>query len=83
MKKTLCILLFCALLLTGCGVEPTNIVNDVEKDEPIRIVATLQSSVPATASPVVTQRSPSGPNPTRQPWCRSPRPGSMPVALRP
>lgn len=54
MKKTLCILLFCALLLTGCGVEPTNIVNDEEKEEPIRIVATLQSSVPATATPVVT-----------------------------
>ena len=54
MKKTLCILLFCALLLTGCGVEPANIVNDVEKDEPIRIVATIQSSVPVTATPVVT-----------------------------
>ncbi len=54
MKKTLCILLFCALLLTGCGVEPTNIINDVDKDEPIRIVAVIESSVPATATPVVT-----------------------------
>ncbi len=54
MKRALCILLFCALLLTGCGVEPTNIINDVEKDEPIRIVATIESTVPATATPVVT-----------------------------
>ena len=54
MKRALCILLFCALLLTGCGVEPTNIINDLEKDEPIRIVATIESTVPATATPVVT-----------------------------
>ena len=54
MKKTLCILLFCALLLTGCGAEPANIINDVDKEEPIRIVATVQSASPATATPVVT-----------------------------
>ena len=74
MKKTLCILLFCALLLTGCGVEPTNIVNDVEKDEPIRIVATLQSSVPATASPAVTL--PPTPAPTDAP---TPAPTATPT----
>ena len=51
MKRALCVLLFCAMLLTGCGVEPSNIVNDVEKDEPIRIVATIQSSSPITAAP--------------------------------
>ena len=39
MKRILCILLFCAIWLTGCGVEPTNIVNDINKEEPIRIVA--------------------------------------------
>ncbi|MBR0356145.1 MAG: C40 family peptidase [Clostridia bacterium] len=58
MKRALCILLFCALLLTGCGVEPTNIVNDVNKDEPIRIVAVAESILPAkpepTATPVIT-----------------------------
>ena len=52
MKRALCILLFCALLLTGCGGEPTHVINDVEKDEPIRIVATIQSSSPITAAPV-------------------------------
>ena len=51
MKRALCILLFCALLLTGCGGEPTHVINDVEKDEPIRIVATIQSSSPITAAP--------------------------------
>ena len=51
MKQALCILLFCALLLTGCGGEPTHVINDVEKDEPIRIVATIQSSSPITAAP--------------------------------
>jgi cell wall-associated NlpC family hydrolase len=51
MKRSCCVLLLCALLLTGCGVEPTHIVNDVEKDEPIRIVATIQSSSPITAAP--------------------------------
>ena len=50
MKRALCILLFCALLLTGCGGEPTHVVNDLEKDEPIRIVATIQSSSPITAA---------------------------------
>ena len=54
MKRALCILFFGVLLLTGCSAEPTNIINDVEKDEPIRIVATIQSSVPATATPVIT-----------------------------
>ena len=29
MKRAFCILLFCALLLTGCEVAPTNIVNDL------------------------------------------------------
>ena len=51
MKRALCILLFCARLLTGCGGEPTHVVNDLEKDEPIRIVATIQSSSPITAAP--------------------------------
>ena len=54
MKRILCILLFCALLLTGCGVGPTNIVNDINKDEPIRIVAVIESQVPATPTPQVT-----------------------------
>ena len=54
MKRILCILLFCALLLTGCGVEPANIVNDVNPDEPIRIVAVVESQVPVTATPQVT-----------------------------
>ena len=54
MKRALCILLFCALLLTGCGVEPTNIVNDVNKDEPIRIVAVAESILPATPVPTAT-----------------------------
>lgn len=54
MKRILCILLFCALLLTGCGAEPTNIVNDVNPDEPIRIVAVIESQVPVTATPQVT-----------------------------
>ena len=51
MKRALCILLFCALLLMGCNADPSHIVNDIQKDEPIRIVATIQSSVPMTASP--------------------------------
>ena len=52
MRRSLCILLFCVLLLTGCSAEPTHIVNDADKDEPIRIVATIQSSSPMTAPPV-------------------------------
>ena len=56
MKKTLCILLFCALLLTGwgCGGEPTHIVDDVNRDEPIRIVSVVESVLPATPTPLVT-----------------------------
>lgn len=54
MKRILCILLFCALVLTGCGVEPTNIVNDINKDEPIRIVAVVESQVPLTPTPQIT-----------------------------
>ena len=54
MKRALCILLFCALVLTGCGVEPTNIVNDINKDEPIRIVAVVESQVPLTPTPQIT-----------------------------
>ena len=50
MKRALCILAFC-VLLAGCDVDPSHIVNDLDKDEPIRIVAVLQSSVPATATP--------------------------------
>jgi len=63
MKKTLCILLFCALVLTGCGVEPTNIINDVDKEEPIRIVAVIESTVPATATPVITLAPSEAPSP--------------------
>ena len=51
MKRALCILLFCAMLLAGCGGAPTHVGNDLEKDEPIRIVATIQSSSPITAAP--------------------------------
>ena len=51
MKRALCILLFFFFFLTGCGREPTHVINDVEKDEPIRIVATIQSSSPITAAP--------------------------------
>ena len=54
MKRILSILLFCALVLTGCGVAPTNIVNDVNPAEPIRIVAVIESQVPVTATPQVT-----------------------------
>ena len=54
MKRILCILLFCTLVLTGCSVEPANIVNDVNPDEPIRIVAVIESQVPVTATPQVT-----------------------------
>ena len=50
MKRALCILAFC-VLLAGCDADPSHIVNDLDKDEPIRIVAVLQSSVPATATP--------------------------------
>lgn len=64
MKKNLCILLFCALLLTGCGVEPVNIINDVEKDEPIRLVTSIQSVLPATATPLVTPAPTATPSPT-------------------
>jgi len=67
MKRALCALLFCALLLTGCGVEPSHIVNDVQAAEPIRIVATVESVVPATATPEVT------PVPTEMPT-RAPTP---------
>ena len=58
MKRILSILLFCALVLTGCGVAPTNIVNDVNPAEPIRIVAVIESQVPVTATPQVTAASP-------------------------
>ena len=79
MKRALCVLLFCALALTGCGVAPSNIVNDVEKDEPIRIVAVAQSSVPATATPVVTL--PPTPAPTAPPTdAPTPRPTDAPTA---
>ena len=54
MKRALCILLFCALLLTGCNIKPTNIVNDVNKDEPIRIVSVIESTLPATPVPTAT-----------------------------
>ena len=54
MKRILCILLFCALLLTGCGGEPTHIVNDLNTSEPIRIVAVAESQVPVTPTPEVT-----------------------------
>ena len=54
MKKILCVLLFCVLLLTGCGVEPVNIVNDAAPDEPIRIVSVVESILPATPTPEPT-----------------------------
>ena len=54
MKRAFCILLFCALLLTGCEVAPTNIVNDLAPDEPIRIVAVAESILPATPVPTAT-----------------------------
>lgn len=51
MKRSLCILLFCALL-AGCGLGTGPI--QVDRDEPIRIVAVAQSVVPVTATPLVT-----------------------------
>ena len=53
MKRYLCLLL-CALVLTGCAGEPSHIINDVEEAEPIRIVATLQTSSPTSEAPVLT-----------------------------
>ena len=70
MRRALCILLFCAMLLTGCSAESTQIVNDLNKDEPLRIVAVIQSSVPVTATPVITLP------PTREP---APTPAETPA----
>ena len=52
MKRSLCILLFCAIWLTGCGGEPANI--QLNRDEPIRIVAVAESQIPATPTPQIT-----------------------------
>ncbi len=54
MKKILCVLLFCALLLTGCGPEPAPGASGVAPDEPIRIVSVIESVLPATPTPLVT-----------------------------
>ena len=62
MKKALCILFLCALL-TGCDTGPAPAIDDADKGEPIRIVATLQSTVPATPSPVVTLEPTKAPTP--------------------
>ncbi len=59
MKKTFCILLFCALcltVLTACGAPAAG---TVDKNEPLRIVAVIESSVPVTPTP--------SPVPTRVP----------------
>ena len=63
MKKALCILFFCVLMLTGCDAEPAPAVSGADKDEPIRIVATLQSTLPATPTPVVTLEPTEAPTP--------------------
>lgn len=53
MRRILCILVLCALL-AGCGAESSHILNDIDKDDPLRIVAVVQTSVPATAAPVAS-----------------------------
>lgn len=81
MRRALCILLFCALLLTGCNAAPTNIVNDVSPDEPIRIVAVAESQVPATPTPQVTAVP--TPMPTKEPTAAptaTPEPTATPTA---
>lgn len=79
MKKTLCILLFCALL-TGCGAEPANIVNDVDRDEPLRIVAVVESALPATPTPEPTPVPTDTPEPTAVPTSTpTPAPTHTPV----
>ena len=82
MRRVLCIFLLCALLLTGCGVAPTNIVNDLKGDEPIRIVATLQSAVPATATPVLTLAPTRAPTPAPTP-SPTPAPTDAPASKEP
>ena len=59
MKRFLCILLFCALLLTGCSGEPIK----VAQDEPLRVTAVAESIRPATPTPAPTPT----PIPTRVP----------------
>ncbi len=79
MEKILCILLFCALL-TGCGAEPVNIVNDIQKDEPLRIVAVVESALPATPTPEPTPVPTDTPEPTAVPTSTpTPEPTHTPV----